>query len=155
MTKKDTKTPQKAPRQPSLDPIDAHDLSPFVAHLEAIADWGLDIAARLSRDYDEDLESIEKVRAFVHAWLGRRRIRARWPFPDLLTTLATILFAAIEIELGIDSVALMTPFRTAPATRLDDVLRFPGARQDSHPTVVIRRLPGRRNASSGFTHLAA
>ena len=149
MTKKDTKTPQKAPRQPSLDPIDAHDLSPFVAHLEAIADWGLDIAARLSRDYDEDLEAIEKVRAFVHGWADGEY--AHLPFPDLLTTLG-ILFAAIEIELGIDSVELMTPFRSkhSPTTA-----RFPGARHDSHPTVVIRRLPGRRNASSGFTHLAA
>ena len=49
---------------------------------------------------------------------------------------------AIEIDLGIDSVALLAPLRTMLETpSAARVLRCPGAARDEQPTVVIRRFP--------------
>jgi hypothetical protein len=90
----------------------------------------------------------------VHGWLDGRR--AEIPLTDLLTAIA-ILFAAIEIDLGIESVSLLAPLRTMLDTPsvLPALLRCPGAMRDGEATVRIRRFPGRRNASAAFTHLAA
>ena len=100
-------------------------------------------------------EICENVRDFVHGWLNGSR--AEVPLTDLLTTIA-ILFAAIEIDLGIESVELLAPLRTMLDTPsvLPAVLRCPGAYRDGDSTVRIRRFPGRRrNASAAFTHLTA
>ena len=131
-----------------------HDWQPLFAAIKDVIDWSLDIAAKLSRHDPEDLEAIEKVRVCFHAWLDGRP--CDMDVNDLLVTFATIL-SAIEIDLGIDSVELLAPLRAlvdAPST-LPRVLRCPGATRDEQPTVVIRRFPGRRNASAAFTHLAA
>ncbi|HTR55003.1 MAG TPA: hypothetical protein VMJ10_30165 [Kofleriaceae bacterium] len=122
------------------------DWQPLFARLRDTIDWALDIACRLARDYDEEIEAIERVRAYLHGWLDGRRIDI--DMRDVLTTLA-ILFAAIEIDLGIDSSALLAPLRTAPR-----MLHLPGIARDEFPTVVIR-MPRRRNAANAFTHLAA
>ena len=151
MIKKDKK---KHPRETKLANLDERDWESLFDQLSGVFDWGLDIAAKLSRDDQEDLESIENVRDFVHGWLDGQR--AEVPLTDLLTTIA-ILFSAIELDLGIDSVALLAPLRTmldAPS-RLPAMLRCPGAHPAGSPSVVIRRFPGRRNASAAFTHLAA
>ena len=143
----------KAPRRAGGGPI-VHDWQPLFAAIKDVIDWSLDIAAKLSRDYTEDLEAIEKVRTCFHAWLDGRP--CEMDVSDLLLTFATIL-SAIEIDLGIESVELLAPLRalvTAPAT-LPRVLRLPGATRDEHATVVIRRFPGRRNASAGSIYLAA
>ncbi len=147
MTKKKDK---KYPRDAQLD----RDWQPLFAQLTDLVDWGLDIAAKLARDDEDDREAIENVRAFVHAWLEGRR--ADVPLKDLLTTIA-ILFAAIELDLGIDSVSLLAPLRTMLDTPsvLPAILRCPGASHDQRQTVVIRRFPGRRNASAAFTQPAA
>ena len=61
----------------------------------------------------------------VEAWLAGKP--CEMDTNDLLITLATIL-AAIEVDLGIDSVELLTPLRTmldAPS-ELPRVIRFPG-----------------------------
>jgi hypothetical protein len=130
------------------------DWQPLFAQLIEVAEWALDIAAKLSRDYDEDQEAIENVRAFVRGWLDGRPVEL--PLTDLLTAIA-ILLSAIEIDLGVDSVTLLAPLRTALDTpsKLPAVLRCPGVAHDSKPTVVIHRFPGRRNASAASTHLAA
>jgi hypothetical protein len=151
MTKKDQK---KHPREAKLANINERDWTSLFEQLSGVSDWALDIAAKLSLDYEEDLESIENVRDFVHGWLDGQR--AEVPLTDLLTTIS-ILFSAIELDLGIDSVSLLAPLRTmldAPST-LPSMLRCPGAHQHGSPTVVIRRFPGRRNASAASTHLAA
>ena len=137
MTNKDKK---KHPREAYLSNVNEHEWGPVFEQLGGVADWVLDIAARLSRDYDEDLEAIERVRAFIHAWRDGRP--AELPLTDLLTTTA-ILFAAIEIDLGIDSVELLTPIRTAlfAPSRLPAVLRCPGAARDGESTVRINRFP--------------
>lgn len=152
MTRKDKK---KHPREAKLSNIDERDWGSLFQQLKGVIDWGLDIAAKLSRDYEEDLEAIENVRTFVHGWLEGQRTEL--PLTDLLTTLA-IIFAAIELDLGIDSVELLSPLRTMLDTpsKLPAVLRCPGAFQHGTPTVVIRRFPGRRrNASGAATYLAA
>lgn len=154
MIKKDKMDKKKHPREAKLADIDGRDWASLFEQLSGVLDWGLDLAAKLSRDYEEDLESIENVRDFVHGWLDGHR--AEVPLTDLLTTIA-ILFSAVELDLGIDSVSLLAPLRTmldAPST-LPAMLRCPGAHPHGSPAVVIRRFPGRRNASAAFTHLAA
>ena len=138
-----------------LDRTVVSDWQPLFGRLTEVIDWGLDIADKLAREYPEDREAIENVREFAHGWLSGRR--AEVPVKDLLTTIA-ILFSAIELDLGIDSVSLLAPLNTMMETpsRLPALLRCPGAPDRSEPTVVIRRFPGRRNASASvFTHLAA
>jgi hypothetical protein len=123
------------------------DWQPLFARLLDAIDWALDIAVKLARDYDEEIEAIERVRENLHAWLDGRHVEI--DMDDVLTTLG-ILFAAIDIDLGIDSSPVMEPLRGFPST-----LHFPGAARDEPPTVVIRRFPRRRNACGAFTQLAA
>jgi hypothetical protein len=143
----------KHPRAAHISNLADGDWGSLFQQLSGVIDWGLDIAAKLSRDYDDDLDAIENVRAFVHGWLDGRR--AEVPLSDLLTTIA-ILFAAIEIDLGIDSLSVLAPLRTMldRPSSLPALLRCPGAARDGESTVRIR-LPRRRNASAAFTHLAA
>ena len=154
MSKHDPSDHKKHPRAAHLASIAEGDWGSLFHQLPGVIDWALDIAAKLARDDDEDLDAIENVRAFVDGWLDGRR--AEVPLTDLLTTIA-ILFAAIEFDLGVDSVSLLAPLRTMLDTPsvLPPVLRCPGARRDGEPAVRIRRFPGRRNAHAAFTHLAA
>ena len=124
------------------------DWQPLFRRLQETIDWALDLAVRLARDYAEDLEAIERVRSYVHGWLAGRRIDIY--LNDVLTTLG-ILFAAIEIDRGFDSSALLAPLRSLGPS----MLHLPGADRDERATVVIRRLPRFRNASAAFTQLAA
>ena len=142
------------PRRIGTDRGVVHDWQPLFAAVRDVSEWALDIAAKLSRDYPEDLEAVENVRTFVRAWLEGRRSEVA--VSDVLTTLATI-FSAIELENGIDSVALLGPLQTMLDTpaRLPPVLRLPGASRDEKPTVVIRRFPGHRTASAAFHPFAA
>jgi hypothetical protein len=130
-----------------------NDWQPLFAALKDVIDWALDIAVKLSRDYDEDIEAIERVRVAFHAWLDGRP--CDMDVNDVLLTVATIL-AQIEIDLGIDSAEMLRPMSAVIGYRgPSSVLRFPGATRDELDTVVIRRFPRRRNASSGFTQLEA
>jgi hypothetical protein len=123
------------------------DWQPLFARLQDTIDWALDLAARLAGDYDEDLEAIERVRSYVRGWLEGRRIDI--DMNDILTTLA-ILFAAIELDTGIDSSPMLRAMRGVPS-----MFHLPGAARNELPTVVIRRLPRYRNGGNAFTHLAA
>jgi hypothetical protein len=130
-----------------------NDWQPLFAAVKDVIDWALDIAVKLSRDYDEDIEAIGRVRVAFHAWLDGRP--SEMDVNDVLLTVATIL-AQIDIDLGIDSAEMLTPMRSVIGYRgASSVLRFPGATRDELDTVVIRRLPRRRNASGAFTHLEA
>jgi len=102
---------------------------------------------KLARDYDEEIEAIERVRGYVHAWLEGRHVDI--DMDDVLTTLG-ILFAAIELDVGIDSSPVISAMRGLPS-----MFHLPGAARDELPTVVIRPYPRRRNACGAFTHLAA
>ena len=143
--KKDEK--KKHPRGASAGRDVVRDWQPLFARLQDTIDWALDIAVKLARDYDEEVEAIERVRDYMHGWLEGRRVDV--DMNDVLTTLA-ILFAAIELDIGIDSSPMLAPLRSFPT-----VMHLPGAARDELPTVVIRRFPRRRNASAAFTQLAA
>jgi hypothetical protein len=135
------------PRGASTHRDEVHMWMPLFARFREVVEWALDIAVHLARDYDEEIEAIERVRGYVRGWLDGRRVDI--DTDDVLTTLA-ILFAAIEIDVGIDSSPLLTPLRG-----LHSVMRLPGAARDEQPTVVIKRFPRRRNACGAFTQLAA
>jgi hypothetical protein len=119
------------------------DWKPLLARLQDAIDWALDIARTLAREYDEEIEAIERTRDYVHAWIHDQPVEV--DMNDVLTVLA-ILFAAIEIDIGVDSSPMLEPLRRFPA-----VVHLPGAT----PTVVVRRPPRRRNGGALFTQLAA
>ena len=143
---KKTDKKQKKPRTVATSSDVVRDWRPLLQALENVIDWGLDIAGVLAISYPEDVEAIARVREFVHAWLEGRRAEVR--LVDVLTTIATI-FAALELDTGIDSVELLAPIKTFLDTpsRLPSTLRCPGAAHDDRSTVRIRRFPG-RNASA-------
>lgn len=124
------------------------DWQPLFARLRDTIEWALDIAVRLARGDEEEIEAIERVRYGLNAWLDGKRVDI--DMNDVLTTLA-ILFAAIELDVGVDSSPVIAAMRGVPPT-----LHLPGAVDHELPTVVIRRLPvRRRNACGPFTQLAA
>ena len=82
---------------------------PLFQRLIEVVDWSLDIAVRLAGDDDDEIDEIENVRDFIHGWLEGLRVEI--PVTELLTTIA-IIFSAIELDLGIDSVSLLAPLRT-------------------------------------------
>lgn len=140
MTRNDDKTNQG--RGTSTD----RDWQLLFARLRSSIDWALEIATDLADDYKEELTAIERVRGYASAWSEGRHVDI--DVTDVLTTLA-ILFAAIEIDLGADSLPLLP---IAPTS-------VPGARQapsrSELPTVFIRRSPLRRNPGGAFNQLAA
>ena len=141
---KKKKKSKKRSRSAATSPTVVDDWGPLFRASRDVIEWALDIASKLSRDYPEDVPAIERVREFAHAWLEGRRHEIA--VNDVLTVIA-ILFAAIEIDTGIDSLSLMTPIKTFLDTPsvLPPTLRVSGAARDERPTVVIRRVPSRRN----------
>jgi hypothetical protein len=123
--------------------------------LRDVIDGGLNAAGKIA-SYAEEWDAIENVREFVYDWLAGRRAYVK--VSDLLVALGVIL-SAIEIELGIDSAELLEPLRAMldVPSRLPAFIHLPGADATEKPTVVIRRFPRRRNASSAsaFVPLAA
>lgn len=144
----------KHPRRAAADRGVVNDWQPLFAAVGDVTNWALDVASKLSRDFPEDQESIENVREFVHAWLAGRRSEVA--VSDVLNTIA-IVFSAIEIDRGIDSLALLGPLQTMTSTpsSLPAILRIPGATRQENPTVVIRRFPRHRNGGTGVLPIAA
>lgn len=138
-TVKKTETKRQASRASAVRDV-VRDWQPLFKRLQDAIEWALDIAVKLARDYEEEIEAIERVRGYVRGWLEGRRIDI--DMNDVLTALA-ILFAAIELDVGIDSSPLVQAMRGLPAK-----LHLPGAARDEMSTVVIR-MPRRRNASAG------
>jgi hypothetical protein len=133
----------------STEAREARDWRPLFGRLRDTIDWGLDIAVALAGDDDEEIEAIERVREYLHGRLIGETIDV--DINDVLTTLA-ILFAAIELDTGIDNSPVLHAMRGAPIA-----MHLPGAglrNTDRDHTVVVRR-PRRRNASDGFSFLAA
>jgi hypothetical protein len=145
MKKQKTETNKRGRSASSRDEV--RNWQPLFGRLREALDWGLDLTAHLARDIDDDVEAVERTRGYVHAWIEGRRVDV--DMNDVLTTLA-VLFSEIEIDLGIDSSPVLESLAQA-----ERVLHLPGAAHDERPTVVIRTPVRRRNASCGFTHLAA
>jgi hypothetical protein len=143
---KKEKQKDKRPRGTSSSPA-VRDWQPLFGRLRETVDWALDLAKHLAGDIDEDVEAIERTRGYLHAWLEGRRVDI--DMNDVLTTLA-VLFAAIEIDLGVDSSPIVHSL-----SRVERMLHLPGAARDELPTVVIRTPIRRRNSACVFTQLAA
>jgi hypothetical protein len=142
-TKNETKKP---PRGTSAGRV-ARDWQPLFHRLQDAIEWALDIAAHLAREIDEDVEAVERTRGYVRAWIGGHEVDV--DMTDVLTTLA-VLFAAIELDLGIDSSPILDGLTLGA-----QMFHLPGARTE-RPTVVIRSpIVRRRNGADTFTHLAA
>ena len=142
----DRNNPNISPR--SFDERDIHDWRPLFARLEDTFDWALDIAVALADGDQDDIDAIERVRDYLHSWLDGDPIDI--DTNDILTTLA-IVFAAIELDSGIDSSPILRAMHGLPVA-----LHLPGSSRTRHgdPTVVIR-MPRRRNASDGSIYFAA
>jgi hypothetical protein len=146
---KKPKTETKKPTgRGSADRVAVRDWQPLFARLQDAIEWALDIAKHLAREINDDVEAIERTRGYVRAWIEGRPVDV--DMNDILTTLA-VLFAAIELDLGIDSSPMLESLALC-----ERLLHLPGAARDELPTVVIRTpIRRRRNAACGFTHLAA
>ena len=136
--KKEQDEIKKPPRASSSSRGVVREWHRLFAQLRETLDWAFDIAKKLARDDDEEREAIERTRSYVHAWLAGRP--AEIDMRDVLTTLA-IIFAAIEIDLGIDTSTVLRPLRGLPP-----FIHLPGAPHDERGTVVIRRFTPHRNA---------
>jgi hypothetical protein len=83
------------------------DWKPLYRALQDSIEWALDVAATLAAPYPEEVDAIERVRAFVRAKLAGRSAEIR--IDDLMLAFG-ILIAAIERDIG--------PIRITPTVRL-------------------------------------
>lgn len=102
----------RMPEKAGTDPLD---WTPLFQAFEEAFDWALDVAARLARDYPEEVEAVERVRAFMHQHLAGQPAHVR--VDDVLFVFGLII-GAIERDLG--PVAMLGPWFAAP-------MRLPGA----------------------------
>ena len=86
---------------------------------EAI-NWGLDAAARLARGFPDEIETVERVRAFVNGRIAGNEVPIE--LDDLLFTFAVAL-AALEVEQGTPGTFAVwiekQPIRVTSATDLE------------------------------------
>jgi hypothetical protein len=84
----------RAPEDEGADPLDWTPL--FRAFKEAF-EWTLDVAKSLARDYPEEVEAVERVRAFMRKRIAGQPAHVR--IDDVLFTFGLII-GAIERDLG-------------------------------------------------------
>jgi hypothetical protein len=73
------------------------DWTPLFQAFRDAFEWALDVAAQLAREYPEEVEAVERVRAFMHKRIAGRP--AHVPVEDVLFTFGLII-GAIERDLG-------------------------------------------------------
>ena len=84
-------------RAPEHDCADPLDWTPLFSAFEQAFEWALDVAAQLARDYPEEVEAVERVRAFMRKRIAG--IPAHVRVDDVLFTFGLII-GAIERDLG-------------------------------------------------------
>jgi hypothetical protein len=118
-------------RTPEFTGAGPLDWTPLFKAFREAFEWALDVAAKLARDYPEEVEAVERVRAFM-----RKRIAnepAHCSVEDILFTFGLII-GAIERDLG--PVANLGPwFGAAP------IARFPSA-DEIWNSIVPRHVTG-------------
>ena len=114
----------------------------FKAFREAF-DWALDVAAALARDFPEEVEAVERVRAFMRARLAGQPSNVS--IDDVLFTFG-LLIGAIERDLG--PIGTLGPWFAPSMT-----MQFPSAPEHfpTVPRVLIRRPRWSRSGSPHFT----
>ena len=113
--KKQSKKQRNAtrPSDKTLEQSGALDWTPMFQAFREAFDWALDVAAGLARDYPEEVEAVERVRAFMHKRVNGEPAHVR--VDDVLFTFSLII-GAIERDLG--PVTNLGPWFAAP-------MRFP------------------------------
>jgi|GEM_PF-2545207 len=139
-TDKQHKRRSRVPKEIERD--DELDWTPLFAAFKDAFEWALDVAVALARDYPEEVEAVERVRAFMRARIVDQPSHVR--VDDVLFTFGLII-AAIERDLGpIGPLRASAAWFAPPLT-----LRFPGAEAWSPQT------PRRLQSWSQLTHVAA
>ena len=95
--KKKQKTHRNTGRSRELAQSGPLDWTPMFQAFKEAFDWALDVAAGLARDYPEEVEAVERVRAFMHNRINGEPANVR--IDDVLFTFALII-GAIERDLG-------------------------------------------------------
>lgn len=117
-------------RTPDISGAGPLDWTPLFQAFKEAFDWALDVATKLARDYPEEVEAVERVRAFMHKRIAGQPAHVK--VEDILFTFGLII-GAIERDLG--PVANLGPWFGAPAS-----IRFPSA--DELWGVVPRHVTG-------------
>jgi hypothetical protein len=124
LVKKQSKEKSVARRQKverELEQSGPLDWTPMFQAFKEAFDWALDVGAGLARDYPEEVEAVERVRAFMHKRIKGEAAHVR--IDDVLFTFALII-GAIERDLG--PVANLGPWFAAP-------MRFPSIEELWNP----------------------
>lgn len=106
-------------RTSDVDAAGPLDWTPLFQAFKEAFDWALDVGVQLARDYPEEVEAVERVRAFMHKRIAGQPAHVK--VEDILFTFGLII-GAIERDLG--PVANLGPWFGAPAQ-----MRFPSAHE--------------------------
>jgi len=88
---------RNAKRAPEVSAAGSLNWTPLFGAFQEAFEWALDVAAALARDYAEEVEIVERVRAFMRKRVANQPAEVR--LDDVLFTFGLIL-GAIERDLG-------------------------------------------------------
>jgi hypothetical protein len=88
---------RNAPRVSEADAMGKLEWTPLFQAFEEAFDWALDVAAKLARDFPEEVEAVERVRRFMRMRLAGYPAHVK--LEDVLFTFG-LLIGAIERDLG-------------------------------------------------------
>jgi len=111
---KKTKTKSRPIRDHDISGSGPLDWTPLFHAFRDAFEWALDIAASLAREYREEVEAVERVRAFMRARLAGEA--ANLSVDDVLFTFALIM-GAIERDVAYTA-GPVHPFRLPGASEL-------------------------------------
>ena len=95
--RKPTRAPARSGDDHETDDEEAIDWTPLFKTFREAFDWALDVAADLARDFQEEVDAVERVRTFMRARLSGRAANVR--IEDVLFTFG-LLIGAIDRDLG-------------------------------------------------------
>lgn len=127
MKKSQKKNVIRAPERDAGDPLD---WTPLFGAFQQAFEWALDVAARLARDYPEEVEAVERVRTFMRKRIAGQPAHVR--VDDVLFTFGLII-GAIERDLG--PTEMLAPWFAVP-------MRLPSAAELWDRTVPRHFNPG-------------
>ena len=112
------KNQKKTIRKPDVTGTGTLDWTPMFQAFREAFEWALDVARQLARDYPEEVETVDRVRAFMR----KRRVgeTAHIQADDVWFTFALII-GAIERDLG--PVGMLGPW-FAPGMKLPSASEF-------------------------------
>src|SRR5450432_4714591 len=112
------KKQKKPTRKPEVTGSGPLSWTPMFQAFREAFEWALDVARNLARDYPEEVDAVERVRAYLRKRIAGETAPA--PVDDVLFTFALII-GAIERDLG--PVGMLGPW-FAPAMKLPSASDF-------------------------------